>query len=150
MLNRRGSESDTQSPVALPSRPEVLPQTNQAVIGASMRINGEIHSQEPLLVDGDVEGSVHLVHALTVGQGGKIRANIKARDVTIFGSVEGNVEVSGKITIRENGTLIGDIRTAGIVIDDGAYFKGSIDIIRPDNSKVVKTTQQVRQAVGGR
>ena len=100
-----------------------------------MRINGDIVSQEPLLVEGEVQGSVQLLHSLTVGKGGKIRANIKARDVTIFGSVEGNVEVNGKIAIRENGTLIGDIRSAGIVIDDGAYFKGSIDIVRPATAK---------------
>src|SRR5688572_18436350 len=102
-------------------RSEPLRPANQAVIGASMRIIGDIHSQEPLRVDGEIDGSVQLAHSLTVGQSGKVRANIKARDVTIFGSVEGDVEVSGKITIRENGTLIGNIRSAGIVIEDGAY-----------------------------
>lgn len=159
MFNKRTSEIDTQSAVAVPVVPTPMPPlATQAVIGASMRIKGDIQSQEALLVDGEVEGSVKLMHSLTVGQGGKVRANITARDVTIFGSVEGNVEVSGKIAIRENGTLIGDIRSAGIVIDDGAYFKGSIDIIRPDNSKagkpaeprVLKPAEQVKQAVGGR
>ena len=61
-----------------------------------------------------------------------MKANIKAREVAIFGVVKGNVEVSEKIAIREKGSLIGDIKTAGISIDDGAYFKGSIDIVRPE------------------
>lgn len=156
MFNKGSSESNTQSAVAAPARVEPFQSAHQAVIGASMRIRGEIHSQEPLLVDGEVEGSVELVHALTVGRGGKMRANIKARDVTIFGSVEGNVEVNGKIAIRENGTLIGDIRSAGIVIDDGGYFKGSIDIIRPVGSKAarpgetsqLKAGEKVKQAAG--
>ena len=69
---------------------------------------------------------------LTVGPNGKVKANIKAREVVIYGSVRGNVEVSEKLAIREQGSLIGDIKSAGISIDDGAYFKGSIDIVRPD------------------
>ena len=69
---------------------------------------------------------------LTVGPNGKVKGNIKAQEVAIFGSVNGNVEVTSKISIREQGSLIGDIRGAGIRIDDGAYFKGSVDIIRPD------------------
>jgi cytoskeletal protein CcmA (bactofilin family) len=105
-----------------------------AVIGASMRVKGEIRSQEELRIDGEVEGSVETGHYLTVGPNGKVKANIKARQVTIFGSVKGNVDATEKIAIRQNGSLIGDIRTAGIMIDDGSYFKGSIDIIRPERA----------------
>jgi cytoskeletal protein CcmA (bactofilin family) len=108
------------------------PPSATAAIGASMRIKGEIYAREELIVDGDVEGIVESESLLTVGPNGKVRANIKAREVVIFGSVHGNVEVSGKIAIREQGSLIGNIKSAGIGIDDGAYFKGSIDITRPD------------------
>jgi cytoskeletal protein CcmA (bactofilin family) len=103
-----------------------------AAIGPAMRIKGEIYAREELLVDGDVEGVMESESLLTVGPNGKVRANIKAREVVIFGSVHGNVEVTGKIAIREQGSLIGNIKSAGISIDDGAYFKGSIDITRPD------------------
>jgi cytoskeletal protein CcmA (bactofilin family) len=102
--------------------------TPTATIGPAMRIKGEIHAREELLVEGVLESE----SLLTVGPNGKVRANIKAREVIIFGSVHGNVEVSGKIAIREQGSLIGNIKSAGIGIDDGAYFKGSIDITRPD------------------
>lgn len=131
-----------ESPAAVPAAREPQssqPPRNAAVIGASMRIKGEIHSQEELYVDGEVDGSLEVRHCLTVGPNGKVKATIKARQVTIFGSVMGNVEVTEKIAIRQNGSLIGDIRTAGIMIDDGAYFKGSIDIVRTEPSKPVRS-----------
>ena len=109
-----------------------------AAIGPSMTIKGEIRAREELLVDGDVEGLLESQSLLTVGPNGKVRANIKAREVVIFGSVRGNVEVTEKIAIREQGSLIGDIKSAGISIDDGAYFKGSIDIVRPEPKVVTK------------
>lgn len=152
MWNKRNDETTPArpQPVAVPARDaapsQFQPQPSRenqaahaargsAVIGASMKIKGEIRSQEELFVDGEIEGTLELRHALVVGPNGKVRANIKARDAIIMGSVKGNVEVTGKIAIRDKGSLIGDIRTAGISIDDGAYFKGSIDIVRPEPAK---------------
>jgi cytoskeletal protein CcmA (bactofilin family) len=129
--NRAGvpQSAPQQPPMALqPSRAAA----STATIGPAMRIKGEIHAREELLVDGDVEGILESESLLTVGPNGKVKANIKAREVVIFGSVNGNVEVTGKIAIRGQGSLIGNIKSAGIGIDDGAYFKGSIDITRPD------------------
>ena len=117
--------------------------TPTAAIGTSMRIKGEIHTREELLVDGDVEGVMESESLLTVGPNGKVRANIKAREVVIFGSVHGNVEVTGKIAIREQGSLIGNIKSAGISIDDGAYFKGSIDITRPDPKAAARNEPKI-------
>ena len=73
----------------------------------------------------------------------KAKANIRAREVVIFGSVHGDVEVSGKIAIREQGSLIGNIKSAGISIDDGSYFKGSIDILRPDPKTAAKNEPRI-------
>jgi cytoskeletal protein CcmA (bactofilin family) len=103
-----------------------------------MSIKGEIRAREELLVDGEVEGSLESQSLITVGPSGKVKANIQAREVVIYGSVRGNVEVSEKIAIREQGSLIGDIKSAGISIDDGAYFKGSIDIVRPEPKAATK------------
>src|SRR6266700_2515640 len=128
MWNKRNDE-----PVAPGPRVEPMRTPKQtATIGPSMTIKGEIRAREELLVDGEVEGSLESQALLTVGPNGKVRANIKAREVVIFGSVRGNVEVTEKIAIREQGSLVGDIKSAGISIDDGAYFKGSIDIMRPE------------------
>jgi cytoskeletal protein CcmA (bactofilin family) len=110
-----------------------------------MHIKGEISTREELLVDGEVEGALESHSLLTVGPNGKVRANIKAREVVILGSVRGNVECTEKLAIREKGSLVGDIRTAGISIDDGAYFKGGIDIVRPEPKAVPKAPQQPQQ-----
>ncbi len=102
-----------------------------AVIGKAMRIKGEIYSQEDLYVDGEIEGTLELKeHCLTVGPNGKARSSIKAREAVVMGSITGNVEAKDKIAIRKDGKLVGDIKTAGIIIEDGAYFKGSIDIVK--------------------
>ena len=103
-----------------------------------MRIKGEISAREELLVDGEMEGTLESQSTITIGPNGKVRANIKAREVIVVGSVRGNVEASEKIAIRDKGSLVGDIKTAGISIDDGAYFKGSIDIIRPESKGAAK------------
>jgi cytoskeletal protein CcmA (bactofilin family) len=106
-----------------------------------MNVKGEIRAREELTVDGEVEGLLESQSLLTVGPNGKVRANIKAREVVIFGSVRGDVEVTEKIAIREQGSLIGNIKSAGISIDDGAYFKGSIDIVRPEPKVTSKPVQ---------
>ena len=111
-----------------------------AIIGKSVMIKGQIFSREDLTIDGEVEGSVELhEHRLTVGPHGKLQAGVKAREIVVLGSVHGNVEASDKIDIRKDARLVGDIKTARIVIEDGAYFKGSIDIARPETTKPAAT-----------
>jgi cytoskeletal protein CcmA (bactofilin family) len=105
-----------------------------SVIGASVLIKGQIHSREDLRLEGEVEGQVHVDGRLTVGQQGKVRANITAREVVMSGTVEGNIDASERIVLTKDSHLTGDAKTAGIVIEDGAYFKGGIDIVRPAQS----------------
>jgi len=113
--------------------PDVDGARGTAAIGKAVKINGQIISQEDLYVDGDVEGTIELIqHKLTIGPNGKVHAAIKAREVVALGSVQGNVEAGDRIEIRKDAKLIGDIKTARIVIEDGAYFKGSIDIVKPE------------------
>lgn len=103
-----------------------------AVLGRSVTVKGQIISEEDLVIDGDVEGTVEVRdHRLTLGPNGKLRASsVKAKEIVIQGSLNGNVEAKDKVYIRKDATLVGDIQTAGIVIEDGAYFKGGIDITR--------------------
>jgi cytoskeletal protein CcmA (bactofilin family) len=87
-------------------------------------------------VDGTVEGTVEVAeNKLTIGPHGTIQAAIKAREVLVLGTIQGNVEAIERLEIRKDAKLLGDIRTARIVIEDGAYFKGSIDIIKPEPVK---------------
>ncbi len=128
---------ETLAPVpATPFRVE--PTTPGTSIGKAISIDGDIYSEEDLFVDGQVHGSVELKGSrLTIGPNGKAQSNVKAREVVIMGQVQGDVEASQKITIRKQGSLVGNIKTTGIVIDDEAYFKGSIDIVRrPANGSI--------------
>ena len=118
-----------------------------AVIGKSVMIKGQIFSREDLTIDGEIDGSVELhEHRLTVGPNGKLQAGVKAREVVVLGTIHGNVEASDKIDIRKDAKLVGDIKTARIVIEDGAYFKGSIDIARPETSRTPVPSQTKPQA----
>ena len=109
---------------------------NSATIGKAVKINGQIHSKEDLYVDGDVEGTVEAPeHKLTIGPNGTVHATVKAREVVAQGTVQGNVEATDKIEIKKDARLVGDIKTARIIIEDGAYFKGSIDIVKPEPAK---------------
>jgi cytoskeletal protein CcmA (bactofilin family) len=116
--------------------PETRSGGGSATIGKAVKIIGQIHSKEDLFVDGDLEGTVEaLEHKITIGPNGTIHAGIKAREVVALGTIQGNVEATDKIEIRKDAKLVGDIRTARIVIEDGAYFKGSIDIVKPEPVK---------------
>ena len=111
----------------------VAPGDSNAAVGKSVVVKGQIYSRENLYIDGEVEGTIEVQeHRLTVGPNGKVRASIKAREVDIRGTVHGNVTAAEKIEIRKDAKLVGDLKTARIVIEDGAYFKGSIDIVRPE------------------
>ena len=120
-----------------PAQPAVRTQssTGTTVFGKTMKIVGEISSDEELFVDGEMEGSLELRNRLTIGPTGKVKANIKAQEVIVFGSVRGNVEAVNRISLRAGATIVGDIKTAGIVIEDGAYFKGGIDISKTEPVK---------------
>jgi cytoskeletal protein CcmA (bactofilin family) len=107
------------------------PASKGTAIGKAVTIVGDIISQEDLFIDGDVKGNVDVRNSrCTVGPNGKAKSNVKAREVIIQGQVQGDVEATQKITIRKEGSLVGNIKTTGIIIEDDAYFKGSIDIVR--------------------
>src|SRR5262249_37718287 len=103
----------------------------EARIGKSVSIKGQLTGQEDIYLDGDVEGMVELPeNRFTVGRNGKVQANIKAREVDVMGTVHGDIVAGERITIRKDATLVGNLKSATISIEDGAFFKGSIDIVR--------------------
>lgn len=100
-----------------------------ARLGASLHFKGEITGNEDLYLDGNVEGLIHLEdRKLTVGASAKITADVIAREVVVFGNVKGNLRARDRIEIKKDGSVVGDLTTARIMIEDGAYFKGSIEI----------------------
>ncbi|HVP64092.1 MAG TPA: polymer-forming cytoskeletal protein [candidate division Zixibacteria bacterium] len=100
-----------------------------AHIGKSVLIKGELSGSEDLYLDGEVEGNIELRgHSLVIGPNGRIRANVHAKDVVVHGKVDGNLRATEKVELKKSALLNGDIFTQRIVIEDGAFFKGAIDI----------------------
>lgn len=100
-------------------------------VGAGLRIKGEVSGNEDLIVEGTVEGPIHLAdHKLTVGLNGKLNSDVVAREIIVQGKIQGNLRASERIEITKNGSVVGDLTTARILIEDGASVKGSIEIDR--------------------
>ena len=117
-------------PLAAP-RPAAAPLNTQeqATLGKSLVIKGEVTGSESLYIDGRVEGSINLPgNRVTVGRNGVVSANISAREIVVLGKVRGNLTASDRVDIRSDGSLTGDVIAARISIEDGAFFKGGIDI----------------------
>ena len=109
-----------------------------ATIGENVLISGQIFSKEDLVIDGQIDGTIELLeNKVTIGKAARVKATIKAREVVIHGTVHGNVEASDKIDLRRDAHLVGDIRAARIAIEDGAIFKGSIDVTKVEVPKAV-------------
>src|SRR5512133_3741523 len=120
----------TEAPAA--PRPVTASTADQATIGKSLVIKGEVTGSESLYIDGRVEGSINLPgNRVTVGRNGVVNANITAREIVVTGKVRGNLSASDRVDSRNEGSLTGDVVAQRISIEDGAFFKGGIDIRKP-------------------
>ena len=111
-----------------------------ATIGQSLVVKGELSGSEDLVVDGEVDGSIAL-HGqnLTVLPNGRVRANIEAGDVIVHGRVDGDIHASDRVELHKSASLTGNISTARILIEDGAFFKGTIDMQKPRPAPKIET-----------
>jgi len=118
-------------------------------LGSSLHIKGDITGTEDLVIDGSVEGLIELAERkLTVGTTAKLTADINAGDVVVYGYVKGNVRAKGRIEIRKDGSVIGNLTTAQIMIEDGADFKGSIEIDRSATKQADKNVASRAASAG--
>jgi cytoskeletal protein CcmA (bactofilin family) len=118
-------------------------------LGSSLHVKGDISGTEDLLIDGSVEGLIQLHEwKLTVGTAAKVTADIDARDVVVYGYVKGNIRAKGRVEIKKDGTVIGNLTTAQIMIEDGADFKGSIEIDRSAAEEADKNVSSRATAAG--
>src|SRR5450432_197334 len=131
-------------------RPVATTTADQATIGKSLVIKGEVTGSESLYIDGRVEGSINLSgNRVTVGRNGVVAANINAREIVVLGKVRGNLTASDRVDIRSDGSLTGDVIAARISIEDGAFFKGGIDIRKAGqkpNGEEVKASAEAATA----
>jgi cytoskeletal protein CcmA (bactofilin family) len=117
------------APALAPSRPTITPSLQSASIGSSLKIKGHITGTEDVHIDGKVEGPISLQgHELTVGPNAQLNSEIDAGAVVVYGKIVGNVLARNRVDIKKDGSITGDISTARISIEDGAHFKGRIEI----------------------
>ena len=117
------------------------PSGSTARLGASLHVKGEISGNEDLHIDGSVEGLVQLEdRKLTVGASAKLTADVVAREVVVYGSVKGNLRARDRIEIKKDGSVVGDLTTARIMIEDGAYFKVRSKSIAPRRAVIPAST----------
>ena len=139
-------------PTPAAPRPVSATTADQATIGKSLVIKGEVTGSESLYIDGRVEGSINLSgNRVTVGRNGVVSANINAREIVVLGKVRGNLTASDRVDIRSDGSLTGDVVAARISIEDGAFFKGGIDIRKAGqkaNGEEVKAAAAAETATG--
>ena len=122
-------EAKTMAPIDSYPAPSASSSSGLARLGATLHVKGEITGNEDLHIDGTVEGLVQLEdRKLAVGASAKVTADIIAREVVVYGNVKGNLRARDRIEIKKDGSVVGDLTTARIMIEDGAYFKGSIEI----------------------
>lgn len=113
------------------------PSAREAIIGKGVVVKGQIQSREDLTIQGEVEGSIEISgHRLTIDGQGNVRAGVRARTVEVQGSIEGQVEAMDKVYIRKGAKFVGDIRSGGIIIEDGGYIKGKVDLSHRAHGKM--------------
>jgi cytoskeletal protein CcmA (bactofilin family) len=103
--------------------------TEQATLGSTVVVKGELRGSQPLFIDGRVEGSIHFAgHRVTIGRGAVVLANIEAKEAVIMGTVTGNVNCTDRVDVRSEAVLTGDVVTQRISIDSGAMVKGVVEV----------------------
>jgi cytoskeletal protein CcmA (bactofilin family) len=129
---------------SLNSRPANSPAQSAAHLGSSLEIKGQITGAEDLQIDGKVDGPISLRgHELTVGSTARLNSEIHAGEVIVSGKVVGNVHARGRVDIKKDGSIIGDISSARICIEDGAHFKGRIEIDPAKSHSAADSKSQV-------
>ena len=112
--------------------------TEMTLIGKSVVIKGELSCGEDLYIDGQVEGTINPKgNRLTIGPNGRVKANVNASAVVVQGKLEGNIQASDRVDLKQSAVVMGDIATHRISIDEGAYFKGSLNIQKEAPTKEV-------------
>jgi len=148
------SPDQKYSPIAAPTnsytpvKPATSP-TDQAHIGRTLVIKGEVEGAESIFIDGRIEGTIHFPgHRVTIGRNGNVAANIIAKEVVIMGKVQGNVDCADRLDIRNEGLLTGDVVTLRISVEEGAILKGGVEVRNSEKKdQKVQTQDTAKQEV---
>jgi cytoskeletal protein CcmA (bactofilin family) len=133
---KKDEEQPVRPTVATAPSPEPVrapaQRSSHATIGPSIVIRGEVSGNEDLVIQGRIDGAVELdLHSVTVGGGGRVKANITGRVITIEGDVEGDLSAEEQIILRGSAKVLGDLKAPRVVLEDGASFRGLVDMGAP-------------------
>jgi cytoskeletal protein CcmA (bactofilin family) len=118
--------------MSAPSAASFQPPVANATVGKNVVIKGEIISREDLIIQGEVEGTIEIGdNRLTIAAEGKVCADVNAREMEVHGSLEGTIHASEKVYVRDSAHIVGDIYASSIIVEDGSYIKGGIDLTKP-------------------
>lgn len=141
------SNSPASNPNAYNPVKTVTAPVDQATIGRTLVIKGEISGSEALYIDGRIEGKITMPDSrVTVGRNGKVDASIQAKEVVVMGKVNGNIQCSDRVDIRSEGAVNGDISTVRISVEDGAALKGGIQVLNEQKHKDAPSQTQAKAA----
>ena len=131
------SNPNSYNPVKTTTAP-----VDQATIGRTLKIKGEISGSEALYIDGCIEGKINMTDSrVTIGRNGKVDASIVAREIVVMGKVTGNLECSDRVDIRSEGSVTGDVSCSRISVEDGAVLKGGIQVRSVEHKQDQKQNQ---------
>ncbi len=147
--------SDFVAPASrLPQSPQPLPGEPRSAFGnisEAIRVKGEITGQEDLFIDGEVQGSIRIPEGnVTVGPKGRVTADIEAREITIRGKANGNLQGRERVQIGRTGAATGDVVTRRIVIEEGAIFRGKVEVVRPEEARPSSAAEKATGTAGAR
>ena len=139
-------KTDEDEPEPMTTTPSVRPQPvrEQAIIGASLIVKGDVAGDEDLLIQGQVEGKVSLSkNNVTVGRNGKVKADVFGKTISVEGTVQGNLFAEEKIIIRQSGSVRGNLQAPRVTLEEGSKFKGAIDMEGPAPPKSTESSPAV-------
>ena len=121
-----------------------------SVLGPTLTFKGgELSSDEDLIIEGIVEGKIaHQTHHLTIGESGKVKADVRARIITVEGTIEGDLHGDEAVHIASTARVTGNIVSPRITIEDGASFDGSIKTTQASIATAPVASEEAPKATG--
>lgn len=102
------------------------PEQEGSLVGPGLRVTGDVRTRERFVVRGSLDGNLHVDGAVEVGEGGRVRGDVEAQDVTVEGRIDGNVNVADKVDLRLTGRIRGDIVAPRVAMVEGSFFRGRL------------------------
>jgi len=149
--NKLKTPEDTETTTTIVKQTASRSQNNTPMaIGSTIHIKGDVTGDEDLIIHGHVEGQINLKdHNVIIGKNGKVEANINAKQIVVEGELNGDLNGEEKVVIRETGNVLGNVISPRVTLEDGAMFKGSIEMEPRQKNSFNKTSKAKSDSIPG-